>query len=108
MAEGSGDVTVNGTVEFKLGPFYYKGSGNTAIQFLVYIILVAATGYNIYISQIQHQAIDRGLNDVFISSLLTPEQKADLPRLVKEKLEDKVRQKAEKVVKDAPLAGGSQ
>ena len=106
MAEGNGNGNGNGTLELKVGPFAYKGSGQVAIQFFFYLILAAAMGYQVYISQIQHEALLRGMNDVFISSLLTPEQKQDLPRIVKERLEDKVRQKAENVVKEnAPIGG---
>ncbi len=85
--------------------FTVQGPG----MFIVVVLMVAAIIYSMMatqeslrLTQVEHQEIVRelkevtvGLNDVFISTVLTPDQKrGNLPRGVEEKLQEKLAEKA--------------
>lgn len=120
MGEGNG----NG-FEVKAGPAEVKATGSTVITVLLACLIVAANFYSVFITnqqtiQIQaehaqhmaiistdHRAMVEAMRDlaqandnVFLSTLMTPDQKQDLPGYLKARAKAIVERKAQTVTEN--------
>lgn len=71
-----------------------EGAGNMVIMLFLSTVIIGFIVYVQYTNQMQHQAIVNSLNDVYIATMTSPEVKANLPAPLRDKLEEKAKQKA--------------
>lgn len=120
MAEGNG----NG-LEMEAGPARVRATGSTTITVLLAMLIVAANFYSVFVTnqqtiQIQaehaqhlaiistdHRAMVEAMRDlaqandnVFLSTLMTPDQKQDLPGYLKARAKAIVERKAQTVTEN--------
>jgi len=119
MAEGNG--TGNG-FEMEAGPAKVKATGSTVITVLLACLIVAANFYSVFVTNQQtmtiqaehaqhlaiistdHRAMVEAMREqaqasdsVFLSTLMTPDQKQDLPGYLKARAKAIVERKAQTV-----------
>jgi hypothetical protein len=71
-----------------------QGTGVMTTMLLLSVTICMCVIYVGWQMQLQHQAIVNGLNDVFLASILTSEQKQNLPYMLQEKVKAKIEEKA--------------
>lgn len=111
MAEGNGNG--NG-FELAAGPATLKATGGVVINVLLALLLVGASFYGVWtinqqtlLVQAEHRAILASVADlrtasenVFLSSVLSNEQKRDLPRYVQDRAKEIVERRAQNITED--------
>jgi hypothetical protein len=109
-----GDGLTGNGFEIQAGPAQVRATGSTVINVLLAILIIASSGFVIYVTNQQTMMIQsehRGMlemiadlksanENVFLSTILTPEQKQNLPSFVKEKARSLVERKATETVID--------
>lgn len=103
MANGDSNGNGNGTMKIITPWLSLQGPG----MFLIVLVLIVALIYNfnvmqdtIKLTQLEHRALVGGLNDLFIAVMTPPEVKANLPPVLKRKLEEKTLERATEKVKE--------
>jgi len=82
-----------------------RGSGLVALMMILTAMIIGSMFYVAMQMQQEHRAIVQqtqsivaSMNDIFLAIMLTPEQKANLPPVVRERVEEKVKLKALKEI----------
>lgn len=79
-----------------------QGTGLVTIMLFLTVMTLGFTAYTSYLVTIEHRAITNGLNDVFIAVMTPTEVKNNLPRYLKNKLEEKTIERSEDKLNKMP------
>jgi hypothetical protein len=96
MANGNG-------IEINTPWVTLQGTGLVVIMLFLTVVMLGFSAYASYLTTLEHRALVNGLNDVFIAVMTPADAKANLPPMLKDKLQEKMTEKTrEKVNSPAP------